>query len=247
MSHEIQKITIAPNESIYRHDTHYDTGHTEFYLEKNSYFIFIHEWYLKEASNSTATVHFFLQPGSSLNYVPVIKGGKTVTLNITVTLFGNCHAQVTGAYALQADQNYFITTRQHHIGKQATSTLKINGTAADKSIIHYEGTIAIEYEASGTNASQENKTILLSDDAKAISIPALEVKTNEVQCAHGSAIGPLSSQNLWYAQSRGISIEKARYLLLAGFFGNTLELSNQGLKTDLIHQMILPLKDTDEE
>ena len=243
MSNEIQKITIAPNESVYRHDTHTTIEHTEYYLEQNSSLVFIHEWYLEETINFNNTMHFFLQPGSSLKYVPVIKGGKTVTLNITVTLFGNSHAHVTGAYALKAQQHYFINTRQEHRGKKATSILKINGTAADQSVMHYQGTIAIEHEASDTNASQENKTILLSDEAKAISIPALEVKTNEVQCAHGSAIGPLSSQSLWYAQSRGISIEKARYLLLAGFFGNTLEVSDHDLKTDLIHQMILPLKD----
>ena len=84
---------------------------------------------------------------------------------------------------------------------------------------HYHGTIRVEQDAAWYVASQNNKNILLiSNDARAVSVPSLEVLTNEVQCFHGSASGRCDDEQLFYLQSRGIDKKQAHRLLLQAFF-----------------------------
>jgi Fe-S cluster assembly protein SufD len=113
-------------------------------------------------------------------------------------------------------------THQNHEQSDSQSALTINGVAADEAVITYHGSICIQKDAHTSNAMQENKTLLLGSQAKAISIPSLEVKNNDVQCAHGSAVGPLQEDQLMYAQSRGISYDNARRLLLTSFFAQSM-------------------------
>ena len=64
--------------------------------------------------------------------------------------------------------------------------------------------------------------LLLSDHARAISVPNIEVLTHEVQCGHGSAIGRLDEEQLWYLQARGLSPNQAEQMLINGFFNDVL-------------------------
>jgi Fe-S cluster assembly protein SufD len=68
--------------------------------------------------------------------------------------------------------------------------------------------------------SQENKNILLSNQARALSVPSLEVLTNDVHCFHGSALGRFDQNHLFYAASRGIDEIQMRTLLVRAFFGD---------------------------
>jgi Fe-S cluster assembly protein SufD len=148
-------------------------------------------------------------------------------------------ASIAGAYSLAEQQKYAIRTRQHHYGKNAMSSVQFNGVAADQSFLNYQGTIVVEKNACNTNASQENKTILWGEASRALSIPALEVKTKEVQCAHGSAIGPLNKDHIHYAQSRGLSLKEAQRLLLTSFFAETLAiLKDEDAKMRIIAKLL---------
>ena len=116
--------------------------------------------------------------------------------------------------------------------------MAFNGIAIDQSMITYAGTIAVEKNAVKTTASQENKTILWGPHAKAISVPALEVQTNDVQCAHGSAIGPFNDEHIRYVQSRGLSRDQAQRLLLGSFFAETLDTLAQDVRARIITKLI---------
>jgi Fe-S cluster assembly protein SufD len=178
--------------------------------------------HIEVSCQKSINLNFHLCKGSSFTYIPIIMGGTNVTLNITVHLADDAHAQIKGAYVLKNTQQYTITTRQHHTGKRATSSVTLNGIACEQSLITYTGTIVVDANATQTQASQENKTILWDVGARAISIPALEVQTNDVQCAHGSAMGPLNKDHILYAQSRGISLADAQRLLVRSFLVQTL-------------------------
>jgi Fe-S cluster assembly protein SufD len=151
-----------------------------------------------------------------------MSGSGKSDISITITLADNAHAKVNGIYALNEQQQCSIQTRQYHHGIDSSSSLIINGSASDQSVLTYNGIIAVEKSASRTSASQENKTILFGSAARAVSVPSLEVQTNDVQCAHGSAIGMLNVEHLRYAQSRGMDIEQAQRLLLTSFFAQAL-------------------------
>ena len=127
---------------------------------------------------------------------------------------------VKGAYILSGEHAVSIDTFQHHQAAHTSSTLVMKGALRGKSHAHYCGTIRVERCAQGTYASQENKNMLLSNNARAISVPNLEVLNNDVKCFHGSAIGRFDDEQLFYAGTRGINQAIAQQLLLKAFFAD---------------------------
>ncbi len=211
------------------------TQKNEWILEANSSRAFICQIECADNQNYHADFYFRLLENSTLYFFPIITGGSAVTVSITIILEDNATAIIRGAYALENEQRYTINTRQEHRGKNGRSSLVINGTANDAATVTYQGIIEVKKVAHDTNASQENKTIICSDRAHAISIPALEIDTNRVQCAHGSAVGPLNKEHIYYAQTRGIPESQAKKLFLAGFFYQTFQ---DYLDADCVNNMV---------
>lgn len=182
---------------------------------------------------------FILEEGALLELVPLIFDGDSVTLDITLELKRSASAVVKGAYAMNKTQKSIIRVHQYHQEAASESQVIINGVATDTAFIDYAGIITIDALASKSVASQENKSMLWSQKARAQSIPSLEVKTNDVQCAHGSAIGYLNKEHIWYAQTRGMSAMQAQKLLLKSFFCQTLPDSiDSNIIDELTHKII---------
>jgi Fe-S cluster assembly protein SufD len=116
------------------------------------------------------------------------------------------------------EQVHDFRTRQYHVAPRTTSTLLSKGAVADRSRSVYTGLIEIEKGAKRTDARQTNHNLLLSPAAHADSVPNLEIRENDVMCAHASSVGPLDEMQRWYLESRGVSREDAQRLLIQGFF-----------------------------
>jgi Fe-S cluster assembly protein SufD len=116
------------------------------------------------------------------------------------------------------DQVHDFRTRQYHVAPRTTSTLLSKGAVADSSRSVYTGLIEIEKGAKRTDARQTNHNLLLSPAAHADSVPNLDIRENDVMCAHASSVGPLNELQRWYLESRGISRDDAQRLLIQGFF-----------------------------
>lgn len=188
---------------------------------------------------SIADITVILEPHAQLQLMLILLAGEVGELHINVLLAESAQVIVKGAYALNGTQKNIIRVTQHHQGKGSVSHVTINGVVAAASMIDYAGIIIVDEQASKSVASQENKTIVWSSSAKAQSIPSLEVKTNDVQCAHGSAIGYLNKEHIWYAQTRGMSILHAQKLLLNSFFCQTLPDSIEDkIVNELVHKII---------
>ena len=72
-------------------------------------------------------------------------------------------------------------------------------------------------DAQKTDSKQSNKNLLLSKDAIMNSNPQLEIYADDVKCSHGSTTGSLDEEALFYLRSRGLSLDRARNLLVRGF------------------------------
>ena len=70
---------------------------------------------------------------------------------------------------------------------------------------------------------ETNRNLVLSPGAKAHSVPNLEILCDDVICGHGSSVGPLEHEHLYYLQSRGISRERAERALIRGFFSEAID------------------------
>ncbi|MBC8105976.1 MAG: SufD family Fe-S cluster assembly protein, partial [Anaerolineae bacterium] len=81
----------------------------------------------------------------------------------------------------------------------------------------FKGKILVRQIAQKTDSKQTSKSLLLSDDATMNSQPALEIYADDVKCTHGSTIGPVDEEMVFYLRSRGVSLEAARHLLTYAF------------------------------
>jgi Fe-S cluster assembly protein SufD len=81
----------------------------------------------------------------------------------------------------------------------------------------FRGKILVRPDAQKTDSKQTSRSLLLSNDADMNSQPALEIYADDVKCTHGSTIGPVDDEMLFYLRSRGISLEAARHLLTYAF------------------------------
>jgi Fe-S cluster assembly protein SufD len=125
-------------------------------------------------------------------------------------------------------------TLQDHVAPHATSDLLYLNALDDKSRTIFAGLIKVQPGAAGTDAYQKVKNLILSDDADPNSMPGLEILNDEVRCSHGATNGPVSADELFYMAARGISKDKARRLIVNGFFNNLLaRLENETLRTHL--------------
>jgi len=89
----------------------------------------------------------------------------------------------------------------------------------------YAGLIRIEKGAARSDAYQANRNLVLSDHAKATSIPMLEIDNNDVRCTHGATVGPVDPQSLFYLQSRGIPATTAKRMIVQVLSCEVLEFS----------------------
>jgi Fe-S cluster assembly protein SufD len=83
--------------------------------------------------------------------------------------------------------------------------------------------IRVEQDAQRTNAYQENRNLILSEQAHADSIPGLEILANDVRCTHGATNAPVNRDELFYCMARGLSRGAAERLILRGFFQDVLD------------------------
>jgi Fe-S cluster assembly protein SufD len=121
-------------------------------------------------------------------------------------------------YLGSGDQVHDFRTRQFHRVGRSNSVLLSKGAVADRARSIYTGLIEIEKGAKRTDARQTNHNLLLSPHAHADSVPNLDIRENDVVCAHASSVGPLDELQRWYLESRGVSRHDAERLMIQGFF-----------------------------
>jgi len=128
-------------------------------------------------------------------------------------------SEMLGVYFGDRSQHFDFRSIQDHVGSQTASDLLYKGALKGHSRAIYSGTVIIRPGAHKCDAYQTNRNILLSETAKADSIPNLEILSNDpVRCGHAASVGPVEEETLFYMQSRGISFEEAQRLIVFGFF-----------------------------
>jgi Fe-S cluster assembly protein SufD len=87
----------------------------------------------------------------------------------------------------------------------------------------FNGKVVVHPGARGIDARQSNDNLLLSDQAEIDTKPELEIYSDDVKCAHGSTVGELDAEHLFYLRSRGIADAQAREILTSAFAATVLE------------------------
>jgi Fe-S cluster assembly protein SufD len=143
----------------------------------------------------------------------VTLGGTFSKTRVEANLQGQgATAELKGLYLADGDQFFDFHTLQDHQVGSTTSDLLFKGAL-----------IRIEKDSARSDAYQANRNLVLSEKAKAVSIPMLEIINNDVRCTHGATVGPIDPQHLFYLESRGIPPAVAQRMIVHGFFGEVLD------------------------
>jgi Fe-S cluster assembly protein SufD len=154
----------------------------------------------------------------------VTLGGRFAKVRCEANLQGRgASAELKGVYFASGDQFFDFHTLQDHQVGDTTSDLLFKGALQDTARAVYAGLIRIEKGAAHSDAYQANRNLVLSDKAKATSIPMLEIDNNEVRCTHGATVGPVDPMSLFYLESRGIPRAAAQRMIVQGFFGEVVD------------------------
>jgi len=161
----------------------------------------------------------------SAAYTPVLAsfGGSLAKVDTGAVLEGeDSRSEMTGFVSAVSRQRFDHHTVHHHVGRRTQSNLDFKTVLKDRARSAYTGLIRIEEAASFSEAYQENRNLLLSEQCRADSIPELEILTEEVQCKHGATAGPISPEHLFYLMSRGIDEGEATRMIVEGHFESAL-------------------------
>ncbi|MFP3881814.1 MAG: Fe-S cluster assembly protein SufD [Actinomycetota bacterium] len=151
-------------------------------------------------------------------------GGDLGRLDLAVNLEGNgASSNVSGLYFGEGDQRLDYRVVVNHIGKNTSSDVFLKGALEDDAQSVFTGLLRIEKEAEKTSTFETNRNLVLSENAKAHSVPNLEILCNDVICGHASSVGPLERDHLYYLKSRGMRQERAERLLIRGFFTEAID------------------------
>ena len=151
-------------------------------------------------------------------------GGDLGRLDLAVALEGDgASSDVAGLYFGEGAQTLDYRMVINHSGRNTTSDVFLKGALEDDSQSVFTGLLRIEKDAQKTSTFETNRNLVLSENAKAHSVPNLEILCDDVVCGHGSSVGPLEQDHLYYLQSRGLSKPRAERLLIRGFFTEVID------------------------
>ena len=146
--------------------------------------------------------------------------GSRLTKNFSeLDLAGEgAQGRMSGFYFTDGNQHLDHDTQQNHLAPHTTSDLLFKGALKGKSRSVWQGMIYVAPGAQKTDGYQANRNLVLSDGARADSIPGLEILADDVRCTHGATVGKLEQEPLFYLKTRGIPQAEAEKIVVEGFF-----------------------------
>ena len=152
------------------------------------------------------------------------EGAKTVREDYKIALNGeNGEADLNGLWVLKEKNECHVNVMIEHVAPHCRSNQLFKGVLDDFARSSFEGKIWVRKEAQKTDAFQLNNNLLLSDHANADSKPNLEIFADDVKASHGSTMGQVDEEQLFYLKTRGFSKEVAEKFLVRAFCQEVLQ------------------------
>ena len=163
---------------------------------------------------------------ATLRHIVVSFGGSLARVNPSVELAGTgSHGELFGLSYSDAGQHLESQVYLHHKGADTKGDVLYKGAlqgAGARSV--WIGDVLIGPDAVGTDSYEANRNLVLTDGARAESIPNLEIETGDIRGAgHASATGRFDDEQLFYLQARGITEKEARRLVVIGFLSEIVQ------------------------
>jgi Fe-S cluster assembly protein SufD len=163
------------------------------------------------------------QRDAKLDTLNVVLGASVSRVDLNARLLGQgANSDMLGLYFGDGDQHFDFNTSQDHTCPNTGSDLLYKGALDGSSRAVFRGIIRVHPGAQRTDAYQTNRNLLLSEHARADSLPKLEIEADDVKCSHGATVGQLDAEAKFYLMSRGLERIQAERLVVLGFLGEVL-------------------------
>ena len=166
----------------------------------------------------TAAMNVALEKDATLRLSGFDAGGRLVRNDLEVDLAGTgAQVEFDGVYLAGDGQHIDNHTRVDHRVGPARSRQEYRGILNGNCRCVWNGKAIVHEGADGTDAQQANHNLLLSEKAEIDAKPELEIYADDVKCSHGTTVGQLDEQALFYLRSRGIDEASAKRMLTQAF------------------------------
>ena len=199
-------------------DEHYANSVTEIRLAPDATLNFARVQ--DRAINHSQTSHTVVRDGerSTFRYSGFDLGGRLIRNDLDIEIASaDSNVEVTGLYVAGQGQHIDNHVRIDHRKGPARSLQEFRGILAGRCRCVWNGKAIVHEGADGTDAEQSNHNLLLSDGAEIDAKPELEIYADEVKCSHGTTVGQLDENALFYLRSRGLDRQEAKRALTRAF------------------------------
>ena len=229
LRHRLQLMENAHATIILAHDANYSNLVSDIELAENAALTLVT---LQNAGSHIGLTRVTQAAHSRLTHIALVTGGTLARHEICVTLNGaQAHAGLYGAVLGRGENHADLTAHIHHQQGDTTSETRGYYVLDEAARGVFQGTIKVERDAQHVDAQMQLRAMMLSDQAEMDAKPELAVYADDVACAHGSAIGALDEDSLFFLRSRGLSQAQAQNLLIGGFLMQVLA----GLEDIMLH------------
>lgn len=180
--------------------------------------------------------NFDVNDKSILECVFVIFNGN-ISINIELNK-NNDDANIKVLYLVANKDCVDIQVKVKHLAPETKSSQIIKGIAKDNATVSFNGNIHISQNSQRVDGYQNHRGLLLSDNAIIRAIPELEIYADDVKCSHGSAVGPIDKDALFYLMSRGIDQTIAQKILIKSFISDIVPEQYQHITDEWISQHV---------
>ena len=136
---------------------------------------------------------------------------------MTILKGDNARSQFTGVTFAGKGQNLDTGAKMVHIGKDTSSFINTRSISKGGGISTYRSAVVIQNQAKNAKSAVSCQSLMLDDESRSDTIPAIDVRTNKADVGHEAKIGRISDDAVFYLMSRGISEEEAKSLIVSGF------------------------------
>lgn len=191
------------------------------------------------AGNQALSVAVRQGEGGKFTATTITLGGSLVRNELNVALEGpraECH--LYGLYLANGTDLIDNHTLVDHRVPDCTSNELYKGVLAGRSTGVFNGKVYVQRDAQRTNGFQQNRNIIIGDQATMNSKPELEIYADDVKCSHGSTTGQLDDEALFYLRSRGLGVAEATALLLTAFADDVVASVSDGNLNEELNELI---------
>lgn len=171
---------------------------------------------------------------ATVNWTEIALGGTYVRSHTINDLAAEgATGNITALFLASGKQQYDLYTASLHNAPETNSDIVTKGAVTDSAKALSRGLVEINANAANSNGYEQQDALLLSETAEADAIPNLVIHNHNVKCSHGSTVGQVNKETLFYLMSRGLTRKSAERMLIEGFFNPVIEKFDEAIQTKL--------------